>query len=272
MLAGLPLIGPEGPDRNLPLHPTASPAFWSTANGILRGVSALGNYRTLMDEDMNGYRPNRILLRETSGSSEHWWRLGRDLALAIASYRDRVVYRSDENNLGAEVPFRYAFGRNVPSFPYRATLYGTGPDDNIRGATDTTSGDMIPEHFGLLSLGELANVKGFDSALYGGGPLYAGQSETLDTNRDYLKAVSLLALLDTQFMTTRSNTFTIYMSVTDLDHPESSVRSQVTVDRSNTLPRLTNRNGIPVTVSDTNAMPAIIGQRQIGYFNATYDD
>ena len=55
---------------------------------------------------------------------------------------------------------------------------------------------------------------------------------------DFVKAVSLLALLDSQYLTTRSNTFTIYASVMDRENPQASVRSQVTVDRSNLLPRL----------------------------------
>ena len=56
---------------------------------------------------------------------------------------------------------------------------------------------------------------------------------------DFVKAVSLMALLDSQYLTTRSNTFTVYSSVMDRQNPQASVRSQVTVDRSNLLPRLT---------------------------------
>src|SRR5262249_8528489 len=53
---------------------------------------------------------------------------------------------------------------------------------------------------------------------------------------DFVKAISLLVLIDSQYLTTRTNTFTSYVSVIDRENPENSVRSQVTFDRSNLLP------------------------------------
>jgi hypothetical protein len=124
-------------------------------------------------------------------------------------------------------------------------------------------------------------------------------------NGDFVKAVSLLALLDTQNVTVRSNTFTVYTSLMDRadGRENSSVRSQVTVDRSNQLPRLSYayRNpavaigspgaystnpadaglprvplvtaaGTPVRTDNDTAAPMVISQRRGGYFNSTYDN
>ncbi|MBU0638492.1 MAG: hypothetical protein KKB50_06465, partial [Planctomycetes bacterium] len=145
---------------------------------------------------------------------------------------------------------------------------------------------------GFLSVGELANVMGFDGSTTvqiiidpatASGTVLGGY--TLNVGGDFMKAVSLLALLDTHFLTTRSNTFTVYLTLTDRKNPQASVRSQMTVDRSNLLPRLIwqdlNGTGIPdlsplpadiFTVLQNTGLPELIGQREVSYFNARYDE
>jgi hypothetical protein len=151
-----------------------------------------------------------------------------------------------------------------------------------------------PKQYGFLSIGELLNVQGFDSTVYdrttgAAAPLANVQDIPVLENGagqghgDFFKAVSLLATLDTDFLCTRSNTFTAYVTVTDRQKPQSSVRAQVTFDRSNLLPRLVyDANGKPIyqdplhpfkpATLKNDGLPEAIGERQIGYFNARYDD
>ena len=134
----------------------------------------------------------------------------------------------------------------------------------------------------------MLNVKGFDTATAFNFIDGTKFSEVLhpgfdavgrEYRPDFMKAVSLMALLDTQFLTTRSNTFTIYVTVFDRENPQASVRSQMTVDRGNTLPKIANwfnPNPPPgaveqVTLQNT-ALPEIIAERRIGYFNTVFDD
>jgi hypothetical protein len=276
VLAGLPLIGPTNPAdwaTDLPLGyvnlaagnttPTnASPAFWSANSGVL--VGAWADSPTIMRY------PGTFLDRSTATSGQ-WYRLGPYLGQAAAAYRDRVAYVS-----AASAPFDAAHFRNAAGIVYRpAAGYGS-----IR---QTTAGTNLCR--GFLSLGELGNVMGFDGSnsneLLGlPAPLTPGGSTVLggydagagSNGGDFMKAVSLLALLDTHFLTTRSNTFTIYATLTDRKNPQASVRSQMTVDRSNLLPRLIVDALGNVTVLQNTGPPELIGQRETSYFNARYDE
>jgi hypothetical protein len=284
VLAALPVIGPV--NGNLPIHTSASgetnaaAAFWSPVSGVLLGSFVL---------DRSGKPETRLRFNEvvetptTLGKhnmnvAPNWYRLGPYLAEAAAAYRDRVKYVVTTNGAFPDA----ANDRNSPTLVYRQARYGSGAN-GIRGNDD-------PAKRGFLSLGELVNVMGFDSS--NANDIKTGADTTvlggygLNVGGDFMKAVSLMALLDTHFLTTRSNVFTIYVTVNDLENPQASVRSQLTVDRSNLLPRLVlDANGQPV-YQDTNGdgvpdaplviyndgQPEIIGQREIAYFNTRYDE
>ncbi len=281
VLSGLPVIGPER-NGNLPIHlaagssagvgsnqeTNASAAFWSVDSNVLVGQDSTADHRPRFNEVLD--TPAKLAspqIRDPSG----WYRLGPYLAEAAAEYRDRVKYTVAGNlNQGATI-FPEAFERNRVN-PYRA--------QEIRGQDNMA-------RRGFLSVGELANVMGFDSSNADdikGGPqnTVLGGYGTVNGG-DFMKAVSLMALLDTHFLTTSSNTFTIYVTVNDLENPQASVRSQLTVDRSNLLPRViwvdSNNDGIrdapPVDHYDVLAndgQPEIIAQREIAYFNTRYDN
>jgi len=263
VLAGLPVIGPTNGalDGSLPMAPTAAPAFWARESGVLAGVGALGTPRFI------GHRDGRLLRPQTWGGG--WWRLGPDLAQAAAAYRDRVQYVDISF---APLVLAQACFRNAGGMYREPNRYG-----GIRGAgDDLLTGDSRTWKRGFLTLGELANVAGFDSSLnaeLGGDPAFTALGQG-----DFIRGVSLLALLDTHYLTTRSNTFTVYASLTDRTNPQASVRTQVTIDRSNLLPRLierdTNNDGVPdqFTVVENTGMPETIGRREVSYFNARYDD
>lgn len=166
-----------------------------------------------------------------------------------------------------------------------------------------------PTQYGFVSVGELLNVKGWDSSRHDSelGTLHASgrSANSVVAQGDFVKSVGLVALLDAQYLTTRSNTFTAYVSVTDRRDPQQSVRSQMTIDRSNLLPKLrylafdtltgalfepkdrpdlplvpqaldTNPGAIgletPVRSADGSRKPAIISQRRAGYFNSRFDE
>ncbi len=270
MLAGLPVIGP-GSNGDLPLRPTASPAFRSRLAGVLCGQGADNTLR-FMSNDPRLIPPNTAL-------GQGWWRLGPYLAQAAAAYRDRLQYTSN-----APDPLPFAFGRNADR-RYRPTVYGT-----------------IRTQRGFVSIGELVNVMGFDGSsnaeLQGGPDLTVLGGYRQGLGGDFMKAVSLLALLDTQYLTTRSNTYTVYTTLllNDPDDPQASVRAQVTIDRSNLLPRLLmddrDKDGFPKTPRweprDTDGdgtvdryapviirnigAPETLGRREIAYFNTRYDE
>jgi hypothetical protein len=181
------------------------------------------------------------------------YRLGPWLAQAAAAYRDGVQYvryapatdlfavYADSHLRGGEGAL-YGPGSGINALAYRPTMYGSfggGTNGGIRGAAQT--GEVRPRHYGFVTVGELLNVKGFDSSRHDQLPTAANpltpESTTLGRG-DFVKAVSLLALLDSQYLTTRSNTFTIYASVMDREDPQASMRSQTSVDRGNLLPRL----------------------------------
>lgn len=285
VLAGLPVIGPiNDAAGHLPFGFTtagnlsgASPAFWSWTSGILAGRDSLGNLR------YGAAPPGSAALQildESAVPSGGWYRLGPYLAQAVTAYRDCIPY-------GNRSPFATAWLRGNFSVPpvYRdPRIYG--PEDGwysagIR-ALDISNTSKPTYRAGFLTLGELANVMGFDSS---GSTEMTGAPETTVLGQgDFMKAVSLVALLDTTFLTTRSNTFTIYTSLIDREDPQNSVRSQTTVDRGNILPRLVWQDntidGVPgfmdsndfYSIIDNLGDPEIIGERLVSYFNARYDD
>ncbi len=251
VLANLPLLGPDGTNE-LPVRPfgtgvvpTAaepSPAFWDPFAGMLVGWDSYGTTARLLAQDP-AYTSAPLFeysvpYAPTIGLSIGRYRLGPWLAQSAAAYRDGVQYvpnnashlfyvysDAQERNLGAVFMKHRADAR-----------YGT-----VRG--QATASGASPTQFGFVSVGELLNVKGLDSSTdvdlltpdFNG----AGSADSAVARGDFVKAVSVVALLDSQYLTTRSNTFTVYTTVMDREDPQASVRSQVTVDRSNLLTRLT---------------------------------
>ncbi len=276
-LAGLPLIGP-GANFDLPLDQSASPAFWDADLEVL--TSAL-------DEDQltNILGVSRVppYLIDSGAGNGQWYRLGPQLAQAAVEYRDRIKYAYTQP--GEELPF-LAHDRPRSRQIASANYYGA-----VRGANEIINNKPAEEwQRGFLTIGELANVLGFDSSTghdqslltHPPGMVLFGYGDVASRGGDYFKAVSLLALLDTQFLTTRSNTYTVYASLMDRENPQSSMRSQVTIDRTNQLPRLvwtdTNQNGHrdPEGIDSYQTVrydgpPEQIGRREVSYFNARYD-
>jgi hypothetical protein len=281
VLAGLPMLNPQwiGQTFGNNLATAPSPAFWNPDAGVLLGAPAdLGVGYSRFETDA------RVATIDVADPDAP--RLGVNLALAAAAFRDRVAYvppsmMANYVTLATDADLRGA------GAPYRSGAYG-----EIRSFVNE-SDDTAGLHHGFLSIGELLNVRGFDQRY-----VMDNQADTSSNDPsqrrvfsgmiatdlaaqsplgqgDFIKAVSLLVLLDAQYLTTRSNTFSVYVTVTDREKPQSSVRSQITVDRSNVLPRLTwvNQGGgqEPVTVK-SDALPEIIGQREVGYFNARHDD
>ncbi len=297
VLAGLPIIAPKpafgndlvsiapqyrpGGTRN---HRAPSPAFWRSASGILVGTGTpSGGPVPSLPSDPR-FDPN-MLGGDIPGTM--WRRLGANLALAMASYRDRVAYQHP-SVATTDKRVRFAHTRNYlgpvanpPPNPFDAVYrdaatYGGG---SATGAVRRESG-TDSKKFGFLSVGEVANVKGFDQGFeFDGGPT-GTLSEVLHSDPDsgngpdFMKGVAMLALLDSQYLTTRGNTFTVYVTVFDRENPQASVRSQMTVDRGNTLPRVIRdtTTGLPISTIEGQPLPEIIAERRIGYFNAAYDD
>lgn len=293
VLAGLPVIGPPygvdldgyvGPD--LPLKTldsgalsNISPAFWSSEAGILTGYGGIGTPRSITWTSGSNWAttPARLYYDATAtyGATAGSWRLGPYLAQAAAAYRDRIQYA-----LSTTTPavLAQAHQRNS-GYAYRGSRYeGTGDSTKYRGGIrrkDKKGNDCR----GFLTLGELANVAGFDSSSEA--ELASSTTTVLAEGAppDFFRAISLMALLDTHFLTTRSNTYTIYTALFDRQNPQASMRSQVTVDRSRLVPRLveqpdTDGDGVPdkfITLQDSGP-PEIIGRRKVGYFNARYDN
>jgi hypothetical protein len=258
VLAGLPVIGTSG---NLPLASTATPSFTNANYGVLIGTGYDGTTRRPIDV----IDPNEV-------STGGWYRLGAKLGQAVAAYRDRVPYVATS----VPAPWPDAWRRSDPNYPasfYRlATLYGP-----IRSGAPTDPNN--PQKSGFVTLGELANVMAFDASNPASTELR--YQNVLVQTGDFVKAASFLALLDTHFLTTRSNTYTIYTTLTDRQDPQRSVHAQTTIDRSKLLPHLTwqdaNSNGIPdagepYTTSQDTGSPEIISERQVSYFNTRYDE
>jgi hypothetical protein len=269
VLAGLPVIGPldaANPlSTNLPLDRNASPAFWDASSGILAGIGGDGATA----------RYPGAFLDARSALNGQWYRLGPNLGQAAAAYRDRTAYIQGD---AISTPLGLGWQRNDPNSPaqlrYRPIFYG--PDDE-EYSSGIRRGGALSKARGFLTLGELANVIAFDGSTgteITGDNLQAGSTVLggygYGAGGDFMKAVSLLALLDTHFLTTRSNTFTVYTTLFDRENPQASVRSQVTVDRSNLLPRLVTNGGNSVTLP-SDGSPELIARREYSYFNSQYD-
>jgi hypothetical protein len=308
------------PNTGVPTAAAPSPAFWDPQVGVL-----VGSYKgphpllgvevlrpRLLSPEAYAYPtltvpPRGMPHRQTPGPAKDV--IGAWLAQAATAYRDGIQVLPGAPATGAGFVYADAHLRGVGAYagiggavaavPYRPLTLGP-----IRG--QGASGSARPTQFGFITVGELANVKGFDSTLYPEMPPASLGTTRIDSrNGDFVKAVSLLALLDTQNVTVRSNTFTVYTSLMDRadGRENSSVRSQVTVDRSNQLPRLSYayRNpavaigspgaystnpadaglprvplvtaaGTPVRTDNDTAAPMVISQRRGGYFNSTYDN
>lgn len=249
VLANLPMLGPvpNGHTGVVPVVPLdgevtpayPSPSFWAPVAGTLNGAGLDGNARLLcLDVLYTGDKPGTSMPYYDPDTANLRYRLGPWLAQSAGAYRDGIQYVA--NTADRFQVYSNSHDRNVSGgvySPYRdLARYGT-----VRGRATAAGGR--PTEFGFISVGELLNVKGFDSStdveLRTVASNGAASADTSVARGDFIKAVSLLALLDTQYLTTRSNTFTIYTSVMDREDPESSMRSQVTLDRSNLLPRLT---------------------------------
>lgn len=261
------LANPTGnPDLTWP-----SPAFWSQSCGTFIGWSGWNGTeyltRRLLAETAldNGYvldgrnlpfwdNADAIGNKTMAHDPQGIYRLGAWLAQAAASYRDGVQYLdgtigdpapnvryriyADSHLRGGSGQIKDSSGTTLSVLTSYRSIPGIGMYDYkaVRGASTNANADR-PTQFGFVTIGELLNVKGFDSSMDYDLPPAPSAMTTLGRG-DYLRAVSLLVLLDSQYLTTRSNTFTVYTSVMDRENPEASVRSQVTVDRSNLLPRL----------------------------------
>lgn len=273
VLAGLPLLGPTS-SRDLALSKFGEAAFWSIKSGGLVGTPA--------DPNNPAPRYPSGLVYGSGLTNGGWYRMRPWLAQSIAAYRDRVQY-ADNVTGNNPLPFAESYYRTL----YRIVNSGNSdPYGPIRGAGDDVLNPNTSATWkrGFLTVGELANVMGFDGSTSGissENPVLGGYrgDPSAQLGGDFMKAVSLLALLDTQFLTTRSNTFTVYLTLTDRQDPQASVRSQVTIDRSNLLPRLlpgydSDNNGYPDTfiTQEDSGLPETVGQREVSYFNARYDE
>ncbi|TWT41809.1 hypothetical protein RAS1_29320 [Phycisphaerae bacterium RAS1] len=267
VLAGLPMFDPTQAGSGMAPLRQGPPAFWSADSGMLLGTAQDGVPRL-----------NTSLFETVSNVP----RLGRRLAQNAASYRDATAYVAADANYPA---LSWADARNGPppganptrQTRYRRELSTDTPVNTLTGGPAYGRIRREKDARGFLSVGELLNVRGFDSAY----ALGAGNLTSPLVRGDFFKAVGVLALLDTQFVTTRNNTFTVYTSIMDKQNPQSSIRTQMTIDRSNLLPRLTTFTDAGGTGStgvrrivqqDRSALPTIISQREIGYFNAQFDD
>ena len=296
MLAGLPLVGPSQTSNLTPfsIDPNGDPtdisvAFWRNESGILAGTGA--------DATTQRY-PSSWL--DAGALNGEWYRLGPYLAQASTAYRDRTPYISETGD--PNTILAYAHWRNhttgLGGRSYRQPRYDPAtPDPNLaspRGSFDLDPVYNVPVaqyRRGFLTLGELANVIAFDGSSQtqlGGGPdttVLGGGGLGNYAGGDFMKAVSLLALLDTHFLTTRSNTFTVYTTLIDREQPAKSVSSVVTIDRSNILPRLIwedvdgdgvqdppGPTGDRYTLIEPGGQPAVIARREFPYYGARYDE
>ena len=274
VLAGLPMLVPENPRH---VNQFASPAFWSRNAGILVGVDPSTQFERWNQVGMVTDPKTGI-----NNNDGVWLRLGGQRAQAIAAYRDRIAYVPPLTSFYSGTETRNgatSAGIPAPVIVYRdenGGLVSGGPRyGRIRRDDVRVSGSApTKRHFGFLSLGELLNVRGMDQHVTDPSVPRTAPRTYLADSSDYFKAVANLALLDTQFLTTRSHTFTIYVTVTDRENPQQSVRSQLTVDRSNLLPRAVfdPASGAYLGTLESDGLPEIIAQRRVGYHNARFDD
>lgn len=296
LLAGTPLFGPGinyNPSDRVLEAAGLDPAFHDPDLGLLVMDRDLSNSteRTLitywLDTRINGqdiYDEQRIVYDD---GRPDLIRLGAGLAAAVTSYRDRLPYGADTWN---ENPYVGAHERQT-ALNRNAALY-----DPVRG---DPSVDPDEKQRGFITLGELANVLGFDSTRYVGGRFPDGVPRLNDATGttalqegDFLRAISLLALLDTHYLTTRSNTFTAYTTLFDRENLQDSVHSQLTLDRTNLLPRLDyygrtgnvpsderhligqprfDATGRPVVLQSAETRPRVISERRMNYFSTSFD-
>lgn len=289
-LAGLPVIDPERAGFGDAGGAGLSPAFWDRDHGILVGSNSDNSEyrRTIVDD--SGVPTDGALLPSFNGSGS-MNRLGVNLAQAIEAHRERIQL-FDESGLGAT-------GQTASTNPY----IGASQRDPNRSPSQANG--PIRTGKGFFTLGELLNVRGFDSSEFesnfnsgkvNGNRLAVngnGGNQPIDPALagDYYRAISLLALLDSHFVTTRSNTFTAYVSIFDRRNPDDSVRMQMTLDRSNMIRRMQHDSDTGTifdpaefnygedifdrrTVSITNEAelrPRVLNEQRIGYFNTRFD-
>ena len=284
MLAGLPLVNP------VELAAAGgSPAFTSTGSGIVFGTGADGMLRSIFTTVSHAPadHPKQYPHAWQTGGGNYILRLGDFLAQAAAAYRDRIAYTpsSSAPNVAGKNPYTDAELRNAPSPPNGVVSYRSSLYDAIRGQGDTRVR-------GFLTLGELLNVKGFDQTQFSPANGQPVTGVSVADQRDFMKAVSLLAFLDTHYLTTRSNTLTAHVAMLDREQPDASVRSLLTIDRSNLLPRLmllpeagtglvrrpriedVSAPGVdlqPVVLRES-GLPRVLSSVQSSYMSATFDD
>ena len=278
-----------------------SPAFWDPDSGVLVGSNGVNSgtstnpyYRRTLLENRYAIADLNVTLPSFNGSSE-MASLGKELGQAIEAYRDRVeTYYATRVSDGGSA--NYITNRYFDA----ATRDPGRSADQANGALRTGRG--------FFTLGELLNVPGFDtSEFYPQGssppsPLELGDRIEIEGNGgndypidpvlcgDYYRAVSLLALLDSHFITTRSNTYTAYVSIFDRREPDNSAHLEMTIDRTNMSRRFatdsdtgsiflggydTNnrrfyRNSTVVTKEPADT-PEVYNQHAIGYYNTRFD-
>ncbi len=267
ILAGLPVIGPQGVGAfaGIPFLGTASPAFYSRVSGVMMGPSPTGQQRFLFS---NENRLSQQTLSEpggfgrvSSGQDQATpfsgrWRLGTALGRSIAEYRDRIVYSNNDS----------AFSMTDAHLRRVSDRFGVGGGAGYGSLRDEAG------KYGFISLGELLNVRGFAAEPRTG--TFASALSSTTGRRDFMKAVQTIAYLDTHYLTTRSNVFTVYTAVTDRQDPDRSIRSQLTIDRTNLLPQvgIDPNTGNGLYVSQSGALPDVLSERRIGYYNARFDE
>ena len=308
LLSALPMLADlnGSPSVRLPGAVTAadmSPAFWDYNQGVLSGEfidplnPTVPHYRLLVRQSIMAYGAQKSVSLPWYDNATQTSQVGPWLAASAAAYRDGMQYYVPPPTgslpaIGTPQVYWDSFLRNYglangTRSPYRPSLYGSGntnlaADTGIRGqAFDVVAGvpPTAPRERGFVTIGELLNVKGWDSSTEVDlvNQIAGNDTTVLSGRGDFIKAVSQLALLDTAFLTTRSNTFTAYVSVMDRKNPENSLRSQVTVDRSNMLPMLVEQKDnltgftIGTRVIPGADKPEIISKREVGYYNAKYD-
>ncbi len=317
ILSKLRMFGPDPVSGIMPFvasfdHTDPSPEFWDPVAGAL-----LGSYR----DWVTGAVVPRLDMQQVVGGSTYpgiingagaVYRLGDALGFAVAAYRDGV--QNHPFTAGPDIGWLADASLDTPATAnYRDLAEAVGIYGGVRNERTGLPGDT--PRFGFETIGELLNVKGFDGTRFrvgqtrlpgpGGVASIATGFMTRPNIGDYVGAVSMMALLDTQNLTTRSNTFTVYTSVMDRTsgNQDASVRGQVTLDRSNLLPRLEYRylnpnngnfsptrsnffeirlprtlidaatgNPVPIRTESESREPLVIAEKRGGYFNAQYDN
>lgn len=315
--AGVPTLQDPSPSFWSPAVGMLAGAFNWTPQQTVGVPQAINGYRFVFAGNITR-TPASLPIQDSTGT----WRLGPWLAWSAAGYRDGIPYApapgTPQGNNGAYLYYdsylrNYTIpvgganrspgvfvGYRPPSAPLSgvSNFYGNnGAPANpnsitsaalnapVRGQPFYAAGSLPtgPSEFGFISIGELLNAKGWDSSLGQYGELQDPNTSVV-AEGDYLRAVSLLVELDTALLTTRSNTFTAYVSLIDRQTPQNSTHSEIVLDRSNMLPRLTLTSTtkllqsapLRITIGHQTAagasQPEIISKREVGYFNSQFDD